>query len=101
VLDMADGIADGVPPLPDRAAREAWRRVLGEEFHGFCDRVDAGEETLLDPYGAESVDEFFAVASEVFFVAPGQLQLEHPQLYALLAGYYRQDPARRTARRMP
>jgi MtfA peptidase len=93
VLDMADGEADGVPVLPDRAAREAWRRVLGEEFHDFCDRVDAGEDTLLDPYGAESVDEFFAVASEVFFVAPDELRLAHPQLYELLAGYYRQDPA--------
>ena len=93
VLDMADGLADGVPLLPHRAARDAWCRVIDAEYAAFCARVDAGEDTLLDPYGAESVDEFFAVSSEVFFVAPGELRLEHPDLYAMLAGYYKQDPA--------
>jgi Mlc titration factor MtfA (ptsG expression regulator) len=94
VLDMGDGLADGIPPLPDRAARAAWRAVIDDEYARFCERVDGEEDTLLDPYGAESVDEFFAVASEVFFVAPAGLLAEHPRLYALLAGYYRQDPAR-------
>ncbi|HEV7915780.1 MAG TPA: M90 family metallopeptidase [Albitalea sp.] len=93
VLDMADGAPDGVPLLPDRAARSEWSRVIDAEYVAFCERVDAGDDTLLDPYGAESVDEFFAVASEVFFVAPDEMKLEHPQLYALFAGYYRQDPA--------
>jgi Mlc titration factor MtfA (ptsG expression regulator) len=92
VLDMADGVADGVPLLPTRAARDAWCRVIDAEYAAFCERVDAGEDTLLDPYGAEAVDEFFAVASEVFFVAPQALRREHPELHALLAGYYRQDP---------
>jgi hypothetical protein len=67
--------------------------VIDAEYAAFCDCVDSGLDTLLDPYGAEGVDEFFAVASEVFFVAPGDLRAEHPRLYALLAGYYRQDPA--------
>jgi Mlc titration factor MtfA (ptsG expression regulator) len=93
VLDMGDGVADGVPPLPDRAARQAWCEVIDAEYAAFCDRVDAGFDTLLDPYGAEGVDEFFAVASEVFFVAPRDLRAEHPRLYELLSGYYRQDPA--------
>jgi len=93
VLDMADGAADGVPLLAHRAARDAWCRVIDAEYAAFCDVVDAGEDTLLDPYGAESVDEFFAVASEAFFVAPHEMRGEHPGLYALLAQYYRQDPA--------
>ncbi len=93
VLDMGDGSADGVPPLPDRAAREAWCGVIDAEYQAFCESVDAGEDTLLDPYGAQSVDEFFAVASEVFFTAPGDLVAEHPAMYDLLSGYYRQDPA--------
>lgn len=94
VLDMGDGLADGIPPLADRAARSAWSAVIDDEYARFCLRVEGGdEETLLDPYGAEGVDEFFAVASEVFFVAPGALREEHPRLYGLLAGYYRQDPA--------
>ena len=37
-----------------------------------------GEETALDPYGAEGPDEFFAVASEAFFVAPQAMRAEHP-----------------------
>jgi len=94
VLDMGDGEADGVPPLPDRAAREAWCKVIDAEYEAFCDRVDAQVDTLLDPYGAEGVDEFFAVSSEVFFVAPADLIAEHPALYELLAGYYQQDPAK-------
>lgn len=93
VLDMRDGIADGVPLLPDRLARERWIDVLEREWSAFCARVDAEHDTLLDPYGAEAIDEFFAVASEAFFVAGRQLRQEHPALYELLAGYYRQDTA--------
>lgn len=93
VLDMRDGAADGVPLLPDRAARERWLSVLEPEWQAFCERVDAGEDTLIDPYGAEAIDEFFAVSSEVFFVDPAALRAGHPELYGLLAGYYRQDPA--------
>ncbi len=93
VLDMRDGAADGVPLLADRAARERWLAVLEPEWQDFCERVDAGEDTLIDPYGAEAIDEFFAVSSEVFFVDPAALRDGHPELYALLAGYYHQDPA--------
>ena len=92
VLDLRDGIADGVPALADRAARERWLQVIGEEYEVFCERVDAGEDTLLDPYGAEAIDEFFAVASEVFFVAPQDLMHEHPRVYDLLASFFEQDP---------
>jgi Mlc titration factor MtfA (ptsG expression regulator) len=54
----------------------------------FCARVDAGEETLIDPYGAEAVEEFFAVATEAFFIAPKEIQREEPELFALLGGFY-------------
>jgi len=93
VLDMGDGLADGIPPLPSAAARQRWQAVLMTDYETFCQRVDAGEETTLDPYGAESPEEFFAVASEAFFVAPQYMRAEHPALYDLLAGFYCQDPA--------
>jgi hypothetical protein len=96
VLDMRDGLADGMPPLPDRPAREQWMAVISDEYQRFCEDVDAGHDTLLDPYGAQSIDEFFAVATEVFFVAPADMAAEHPRLYRLLAGYYLQDPAAET-----
>lgn len=95
VLDMGDGVADGIPPLPTAAARRTWQATLESEYAAFCDRVDDGVDTLLDPYAAEAPEEFFAVASEAFFVAPQDLRHEQPSMYALLAGYYRQDPAAR------
>lgn len=92
VIDMRDGLADGVPPL-DTEEREHWITVIDAEWEKFCARVDAGEATLIDPYGAEAVEEFFAVAVEAFFVAPHAMQAEVPVLYGLLAGFFRQDPA--------
>jgi MtfA peptidase len=99
VLDMRDGVADGTPPLPSRAERARWTAVLEAHYRALCAEVDADEETLLDPYAAQSPDEFFAVASETFFVAPLEFHAEHPSLYELLAGFYRQDPASTAQRR--
>jgi MtfA peptidase len=93
VLDLRDGAADGVPVLASAAARRAWLEVLMPEFDRFAERVACGYDTVLDPYGAQSPDEFFAVASEAFFVAGAALRDEQPDLYRLLASYYRQDPA--------
>jgi Mlc titration factor MtfA (ptsG expression regulator) len=93
VLDMRDGQADGIPTLPDRASHDEWIEVLSAEYEEFCARVDADEETLLDPYAAEAEEEFFAVASEAFFVAPREFRSEHPRMYELLARFFRQSPA--------
>ncbi len=94
-LDMRSGEADGVPALPSRRAREAWIQTFDRAFGRFCGEVDAGRATLLDPYAAEHEAEFFAVASEAFFESPNALRREYPELYALFAGFYRQDPAAR------
>jgi Mlc titration factor MtfA (ptsG expression regulator) len=93
VLDLRDGQADGVPLLASAAARRAWLEVLMPEYDRFAERVACGYETVLDPYAAEAPDEFFAVASEAFFVAPRELKKEQPATYRLLSSYYRQDPA--------
>jgi hypothetical protein len=90
---MRDGQPDGVPLLPTQKNRAAWLAVLMPEYDRFCERVVCGYETVLDPYAAEAPDEFFAVASEAFFVTPRELEEEQPALYRLLASYYRQDPA--------
>jgi hypothetical protein len=96
VLDMADGEeADGVPPLPSADQRRQWVAVLDAEYETFCRWVDEGRDTVLDPYGASEVGEFFAVAVEAFFVASGDMRAEHPQLYTLFADYFQQDPAAR------
>lgn len=102
-LDMLNGEANGIPPLPPDVPRAAWQEVLRTAYDDFCAWVDeaaaSDEETPFDPYAAENPGEFFAVMSEAFFETPDILQAEYPQLYASLAGFYRQDPAsRRVAR---
>jgi len=76
-----------------RAALEAWHDVLHREYEALCDAVDRGEDVLIDPYGAESTVELFAVATETFFETPRELREHHPALYAELKGFYGLDPA--------
>lgn len=92
-IDMLNGPPDGIPPLRDAAQRDAWVETIDPEYDRFCHQVDAGHETFLDPYGAEAVDEFFAVAAEAFFVAPHDFRQVHPRLYDLFRDYFLQDPA--------
>ncbi|WP_307189676.1 M90 family metallopeptidase [Azohydromonas lata] len=93
VLDMRDGLADGMPLLPDSNAQRAWHDVFEPEFEKFCRWVDQGLDTAIDPYGCEGPEEFFAVATEAFFVTPEKLKSQQPDMYRLLASYYLQDPA--------
>ena len=85
VLDLHAGRA-GVPA-------DSWARRLDAEYQGFVERIDRGDDTLLDPYGAEAIEEFFAVAAEAFFVAPLEFRDEEPVLYGLLREFFRQSPA--------
>ncbi len=91
-LDMRDGAADGAPYLKDAAQIEDWARVLSAEYQHLVAQTQAGEPTLIDPYGATNAAEFFAVSTECFFELPGQMRHYHPDLYRVLAGYYRQEP---------
>ncbi len=90
VIDMRDGQADGVPLFASNAAREEWLSVIEPVWQRFCRRADRGGASVIDAYGAQSLDEFFAVASEAFFVAPDALKKEQPALYRLLSGFYQQ-----------
>ncbi|MCX7897879.1 MAG: zinc-dependent peptidase [Rhodocyclaceae bacterium] len=91
-LDMTNGATDGLPRLHDKMSVRAWREAFAPAYEDFCRRVEAGEETLLDPYAAEHPSEFFAVTSEVFFEAPSLLAEAYPPVYRQLALFYRQDP---------
>lgn len=100
-IDMADGAADGTPPWQDRSARARMGVVLAREFSALRQRAADGFPDLLDTYGAVSAVEFFAVATEAFFDMPVSLQAQHPELYEVLAGFFRQDPAGRVRRCPP
>ena len=49
----------------------------------------------MNKYGATNPAEFFAVATEHFFDRPHILRERAPELYRILSGFYRQDPAER------
>jgi hypothetical protein len=85
-LDQEDGAADGAPVLTGGYA--VWARVLGEEYQ----RLQQGQTSLLDDYGATNPAEFFAVATEAFFEKPRAMKDRHPELYKELSGFYQQDP---------
>lgn len=97
-LDMANGEADGLPPLPPEMSQSVWASIFTEAYERFCAQVDADEPTALDPYASEHPAEFFAVASEAFFETPCQLQDAFPAVYEQLRGLYRLDPAARMRR---
>lgn len=106
-IDMVNGNADGRPPLYRRwhapVDERAWSDVFDHAYDQFCARVDAvpqrrwarfERDSLIDPYAADHPSEFFAVCSEALFVQPHAFEAGYPELYRLLARYYRQDPAR-------
>lgn len=96
VIDMRSGLTAGAASAEPRSERGRWQVALHEEFEGFVEAVDRGQETFLDPYGAEAIEEFFAVAAEAFFVAADELKAEQPRVYALLSAFFRQETARQT-----
>ncbi len=94
-LDMLNGEANGLPPLHCDMSVAAWARDLSAAYEDLCRRVDADRDTAIDPYAAESPEEFFAVVSEVFFEVPKLLASAYPAVYAQLGRFYRQDPRAR------
>ena len=100
-IDMRDGTADGCPTLPSgfgghasaRDAHAAWRAVIQPAFDAFREQTIVaerfgGESPWLDPYGAESISEFFAVACEAYFVNRTRFGEEFPPLLALFDAFF-------------
>jgi hypothetical protein len=91
-LDFESGSAQGAPILPRGAKYSDWSRILGREYASLIHSLELGTPSLLDKYGAVNPAEFFAVATECFFLKPLDLKVQHPELYNQLRVYYRQDP---------
>jgi MtfA peptidase len=118
-IDMVDGRANGCPPFlaayHRNIDRQHWQQAFADAYRDFQQRVarldaqlpaefddgnpahaaryDALFDALpLDPYAATHPAEFFAVASEAFFVLPQPLAAAYPEVFRLLTMYYRQDP---------
>jgi len=98
----SDDAPGGCPPLPRgflgtrsaRAAVAAWFAALEPAYQAFREKVIiaerfSGEPTWLDPYGAESLDEFFPVACEAYFVNRTKFAQEFPTLMPVFDGLFR------------
>lgn len=93
-LDMRDGAPDGCPPLASARARRDWLAVMQPQYEAFREQVIIAERfggapPWLDPYGAQSIDEFFAVASEAYFVNRERFGAEFAELLRLLDSFFR------------
>lgn len=96
-LDALDGAMNGTPLLPDGRRRATWVRAFQGAFDDLNARLDRNEAPPIDPYAAESPDEFFAVASEYHFTAPEVLADCYPAVAAELAAFYGPPPRRPSA----
>ena len=94
-LDMLNGDANGFPPLHRGMDATAWARDFTAAYEGLCARVDADEDTAIDPYATTDPAEFFAVLTEAFFETPNILHTEYPAIYRQLRQFYRQNPLAR------
>ena len=97
-LDMLNGVANGMPPLHRGMSRKDWAAALGGAYEQLRAALGHGDQPVLDEYAAEDPAEFFAVASEYFFMAPAYLRRHLPAVYEQFLLYYRQDPAARLLR---
>ena len=93
-LDMRNGQADGCPPLPTRALREQWQTTMQESYARLCTQVTMADRfgaqaPWLDAYAASAPAEFFAVASEAYFVNPGRFAESFPELVPLLNAFFK------------
>ncbi len=85
---LSAGVRDDGKPLRD----DEWTTTLATVYSGLQKKLQRGQNTVLDPYGAENPAELFAVATEAFFCIPKELQREYPDFYSLLKAFYKVDP---------
>lgn len=109
-LDGLDGVYDGKPPLHRGMNPRLWQSAFNEAFEELAARLDAAarsrhpprgvpkkgsaaKRSRIDPYAAESPDEFFAVACEYFWEKPAILISEYPAVFEQLRLFFRRDPS--------
>ncbi|MHA6248106.1 M90 family metallopeptidase [Pontibacter sp. CAU 1760] len=94
MLDQADGEIDGVPEayLPEELV-QPWQELMYRSIK----KIKKGDSDI-NPYGATSEAEFFAVVTEYFFEKPDQLAEKHPELYTLLTKIFHQKNIKRRFR---
>jgi Mlc titration factor MtfA (ptsG expression regulator) len=92
-LDGLSGSTDGAPVLAKDHAFADWVDILNASYDRLQKRVENGQPTFLDEYGATAPAEYFAVAVEVFFEKPKSLQKHEPEVYNQISKYFNLDPS--------
>lgn len=93
-LDMANGVIDGTPPMSSAEQAREWNEAMTSAREHLVESLRLGTGAPLRRYALTNPAEFFAVATECFFERPNDLDEWDPDLYRVLARWYRQDPRR-------
>jgi len=93
-LDSLTGHINGIPVLRKGQEYEGWEKAMLDAYHSHVGRVESGQRTLIDPYGASNHQEFFAEATVAFFEKSRVMRREEPALYEQLSELLALDPAR-------
>ena len=89
-LDMRRNGANGAPPLHPGMNPRQWHETFTAAWDRLFDDYEQHRPLSIDPYALTGPGEFFAVCSEAFFESPASLLRDWPDLYRLLAQFYRQ-----------
>ncbi|WP_415401493.1 zinc-dependent peptidase [Tateyamaria sp. SN3-11] len=92
-IDDLSGHTDGAPVMSRGQSLATWERVFVDAHARHVYNVEHGRATVMDAYGAQNHEEYFAVAVEMFFERPHDLQREEPDVYGQLSQLLRLDPA--------
>lgn len=80
LMDMQDGIVDGIPEeLMDEEDIEPWLELVKEK----SERIGTTVSSIRD-YAKANPVEFLAATGEFYFESPDKLRSEHPRLYRAL-----------------
>ncbi|MDX1803370.1 MAG: zinc-dependent peptidase [Alcanivorax sp.] len=89
-LDMRHQGANGAPPLHAGMSPAQWHDTFTDCWQALQDDYRHHRHMPVNAYALTGPGEFFAVCSEAFFESPQQLHHDWPELYRLLAQFYRQ-----------
>lgn len=92
-LDSLTGHTNGIPVLRKGQDYPGWEKAMLDGYNRHIERVEAGHDTLIDPYGATNHQEFLAEAIVTFFEKPVALRNEEPALYAQFSELLALEPA--------
>tara|TARA_A100000171_G_C2135093_1_gene149596 strand:- start:2241 stop:3050 length:810 start_codon:yes stop_codon:yes gene_type:complete len=88
LFDKENGFIDGVPPgFEDKVFTLPWLGFIHKKIQHINEEISD-----IRSYGANSQQDFFAVAGEYFFKQPHLLKQNHPILYESLMKAFNQDP---------